>query len=187
MTYAARDETTLPKLPAQMRWVVLVDKRQLAVLLLEDEVPVASATDTLDARGDIDYENQPVDAVERLCRRLADQAVVSGVLCGSQAEVRTRCRRADEAGGVEPVSINAPPVGAAYGFATNLKCYCHTRHLTKTFRGWREKQSPDGTLILLRSRGTPMSPPRQRVAVSQPVLRGGRHTRPRSPNTRPDF
>lgn len=75
MTYAARDETTLPKLPAQMRWVVLVDKRQLAVLLLEDEVPVASATDTLDARGDIDYENQPVDAVERLCRRLADQAV----------------------------------------------------------------------------------------------------------------
>ncbi|BCI89225.1 hypothetical protein NIIDMKKI_44310 [Mycobacterium kansasii] len=82
MTYAARDETTLPKLPAQMRWVVLVDKRQLAVLLLEDEVPVASATDTLDARGDIDYENQPVDAVERLCRRLADQAVVSGVLCG---------------------------------------------------------------------------------------------------------
>lgn len=39
MTYAARDETTLPKLPAQMRWVVLVDKRQLAVLLLENEVP----------------------------------------------------------------------------------------------------------------------------------------------------
>ncbi|MCV7075704.1 hypothetical protein [Mycobacterium szulgai] len=75
MTYAARDETTLPELPPQMRWVVLVDKRQLAVLLLENEVPVASATDTLDARGDIDYENQPVDAVERLCRRLADQAV----------------------------------------------------------------------------------------------------------------
>lgn len=75
MTYAARDDTTLPKLPAQMRWVVLVDKRQLAVLLLENEVPVASATDTLDTRGDSDYENQPVDAVERLCRRLADQAV----------------------------------------------------------------------------------------------------------------
>lgn len=37
--------------------------------------PVASATDTLDTRGDSDYENQPVDAVERLCRRLADQAV----------------------------------------------------------------------------------------------------------------
>lgn len=35
MTYAARDETTLPKLPAQVRWVVLVDKRQLAVLLLD--------------------------------------------------------------------------------------------------------------------------------------------------------
>lgn len=69
MTYAARDDTTLPKLLAQMRWVVLVDKRQLAVLLLENEGPVASATDTLDTRGDSDYENQPVDAVERLCRR----------------------------------------------------------------------------------------------------------------------
>ncbi|WP_057288331.1 hypothetical protein [Mycobacterium tuberculosis] len=54
---------------------VQVDKRQLAVLLLENEGPVASATDTLDTRGDSDYENQPVDAVERLCRRLADQAV----------------------------------------------------------------------------------------------------------------
>lgn len=43
MTYAARDDTTLPKLLAQMRWVVLVDKRQLAVLLLENEGPVASA------------------------------------------------------------------------------------------------------------------------------------------------
>lgn len=75
MTYAARDDTTLPKLLAQMRWVVLVDKRQLAVLLLENEGPVASATDTLDTRGDSDYENRPVDAVERLCRRLADQAV----------------------------------------------------------------------------------------------------------------
>lgn len=40
MTYAARDDTTLPKLLAQMRWVVLVDKRQLAVLLLENEGPV---------------------------------------------------------------------------------------------------------------------------------------------------
>ncbi len=68
MTYAARDDTTLPKLLAQMRWVVLVDKRQLAVLLLENEGPVASATDTLDTRGDSDYENQPVDAVERLNR-----------------------------------------------------------------------------------------------------------------------
>ncbi|ETW24633.1 hypothetical protein MGAST_07230 [Mycobacterium gastri 'Wayne'] len=58
-----------------MRWVVLVDKRQLAMLLLENQVPVASATDTLDPRGDIDYENQPLTAVERLCRRLADQAV----------------------------------------------------------------------------------------------------------------
>lgn len=36
MTYAARDDTTLPKLLAQMRWVVLVDKRQLAVLLARE-------------------------------------------------------------------------------------------------------------------------------------------------------
>lgn len=32
--------------------------------------------------------------------------------------------------------------------AANLKCYCRTHHLTKTFWGWREKQLPDGTLIL---------------------------------------
>lgn len=69
MTYAARDDTTLPKLLAQMRWVVLVDKRQLAVLLLENEGPVASATDTLDTRGDSDYENQPVDAVDQAVRQ----------------------------------------------------------------------------------------------------------------------
>lgn len=74
MTYAARDDTTLPKLLAQMRWVVLVDKRQLAVLLLENE-DRSLPRRTLDTRGDSDYENQPVDAVERLCRRLADQAV----------------------------------------------------------------------------------------------------------------
>ncbi|KZS61068.1 HNH endonuclease signature motif containing protein [Mycobacterium ostraviense] len=32
--------------------------------------------------------------------------------------------------------------------AANLKCYCRTHHLTKTFWGWREKQLLDGTLIL---------------------------------------
>jgi hypothetical protein len=32
--------------------------------------------------------------------------------------------------------------------ASNLKCYCRTHHLVKTFWGWREKQLPDGTLIL---------------------------------------
>ena len=32
--------------------------------------------------------------------------------------------------------------------AGNLKCYCPTHHLLKTFWGWREKQLPDGTLIL---------------------------------------
>ena len=32
--------------------------------------------------------------------------------------------------------------------AGNLKCYCRTHHLMKTFWGWSEKQLPDGTLIL---------------------------------------
>ncbi len=32
--------------------------------------------------------------------------------------------------------------------ASNLKCYCRTHHLVKTFWGWGEEQLPDGTLIL---------------------------------------
>ncbi|MEB3981623.1 HNH endonuclease signature motif containing protein [Mycobacterium sp. 663a-19] len=32
--------------------------------------------------------------------------------------------------------------------ASNLKCYCRTHHLVKTFLGWAEQQLPDGTLIL---------------------------------------
>jgi len=32
--------------------------------------------------------------------------------------------------------------------ASNLKAYCRTHHLVKTFWGWGEKQLPDGTLIL---------------------------------------
>jgi hypothetical protein len=32
--------------------------------------------------------------------------------------------------------------------ASNLKCYCRTHHLVKTFWAWGEKQLPDGTLIL---------------------------------------
>jgi hypothetical protein len=32
--------------------------------------------------------------------------------------------------------------------AGNLKCYCRTHHLVKTFFGWTEQQLPDGTLIL---------------------------------------
>ncbi|OBK50354.1 HNH endonuclease signature motif containing protein [Mycobacterium sp. 1081908.1] len=32
--------------------------------------------------------------------------------------------------------------------ASNLKCYCRTHHLIKTFFGWTEKQLADGTLIL---------------------------------------
>jgi Domain of unknown function (DUF222) len=32
--------------------------------------------------------------------------------------------------------------------ASNLKCYCRTHHLVKSFWGWAEQQLPDGTLIL---------------------------------------
>ncbi len=32
--------------------------------------------------------------------------------------------------------------------AANVKCYCRTHHLVKTFWGWRDQQLPDGTLIL---------------------------------------
>ncbi|MDP7729899.1 HNH endonuclease signature motif containing protein [Mycobacterium sp. TY813] len=32
--------------------------------------------------------------------------------------------------------------------AGNMKCYCRTHHLMKTFWGWTEKQLADGTLIL---------------------------------------
>lgn len=74
MTYAASHETTspsLPELPDGMRWVVLLDKRQIAVMLLENEIPVASATESLERDAELDYEHQPVDAVERVCRRLA--------------------------------------------------------------------------------------------------------------------
>ncbi len=32
--------------------------------------------------------------------------------------------------------------------ASNLKCYCRTHHLVKTFWGWHDQQLPDGTVIL---------------------------------------
>ncbi len=37
--------------------------------------------------------------------------------------------------------------------AGNLKCYCRTHHLLKTFWGWTEQQLPDGTLILTSAAG----------------------------------
>ncbi len=37
--------------------------------------------------------------------------------------------------------------------ASNLKCYCRTHHLVKTFWGWQEKQLPDATLILTSQAG----------------------------------
>ncbi|MGA8329836.1 MAG: HNH endonuclease signature motif containing protein [Mycobacterium sp.] len=38
--------------------------------------------------------------------------------------------------------------------ASNLKCYCRTHHLVKTFWGWRDQQLPDGTVILNSPAGT---------------------------------
>ena len=32
--------------------------------------------------------------------------------------------------------------------ASNLKCYCRTHHLVKTFWGWRDQQLADGTVVL---------------------------------------
>lgn len=37
--------------------------------------------------------------------------------------------------------------------AANLKCCCRTHHLVKTFWGWRDRQLPDGTLILISPSG----------------------------------
>ena len=48
-----------------------MDKREIAVLLLENEIPVAWATESLERDAELDYEHQPVDAVEQVCRRLA--------------------------------------------------------------------------------------------------------------------
>ena len=71
--------------------------------------------------------------------------------------------------------------------SANLKCYCRTHHLVKTFWGWHEKQLADGTLILTSPAGThPRHHPGQRAAVPQPVLRRGRHAHPRNrPAARP--
>jgi hypothetical protein len=63
--------SALPELPEGMRWVVLVDKRQIAVMLRQNEMPVASATESLERDAELDYEHQPVNAVAQVCRRLA--------------------------------------------------------------------------------------------------------------------
>lgn len=39
-------------------------------------------------------------------------------------------------------------MGIDYRLVTNLKCYCRTHHLVKTFWDWHEQQLPDATLIL---------------------------------------
>jgi hypothetical protein len=46
------------------------------------------------------------------------------------------------------VDHTIPYVQGGPTHASNLKCYCRTHHLVKTFWGWREQQLPDGTLIL---------------------------------------
>ncbi|MBS4728275.1 hypothetical protein MSM1_07940 [Mycobacterium sp. SM1] len=77
MTYAPNGEagSALPELPEGMRWMVLVDGRQIAVLLLENEMPVASATEVLERDTELDYAHQHLDAVEQVCRRLAAEAL----------------------------------------------------------------------------------------------------------------
>jgi hypothetical protein len=62
MTYVTGDRTTwpLPELPAGMRWVVLVDKRQIAVMLLENEMPVASATECWSATLNLTTNTSPL-------------------------------------------------------------------------------------------------------------------------------
>jgi len=45
-------------------------------------------------------------------------------------------------------TIRSLPPWAVPRTPANLKCYCRTHHLVKTFWGWREKQLVDGTLIL---------------------------------------
>lgn len=44
--------------------------------------------------------------------------------------------------------------GVAWELVSNLKCYCRTHHLVKTFWGWHEQQLADGTLILHSPSGT---------------------------------
>ncbi len=86
---------------AQMRWVVLVDKRQLAVLLLgERGNQVASATDTLATRGDMTTETSRSTQWSAMSAFWLTRRCVSGVLCRPLGSSSTRCRRADEAGGV---------------------------------------------------------------------------------------
>lgn len=46
------------------------------------------------------------------------------------------------------VDHTIPFAEGGYTHASNLKCYCRTHHLVKTFWGWHDKQLPDGTLIL---------------------------------------
>ncbi|WP_214631560.1 HNH endonuclease signature motif containing protein, partial [Mycobacterium tuberculosis] len=45
-------------------------------------------------------------------------------------------------------AVQIPYAAGGPTHASNLKCYCRTHHLVKTFWGWRDQQLPDGTLIL---------------------------------------
>jgi len=71
--------------------------------------------------------------------------------------------------------------------ASNLKCYCRTHHLVKTFWGWREQQLPDGTLILTSPAGqTHVTTPGS--ALLFPTLcapTGGMHAPAPAPKTAP--
>ena len=53
---------------------------------------------------------------------------------------------------------------------SNLKCYCRTHHLVKTFWGWRDQQLPDGTIILNSPAGRNLRHhTRQCAALPKPV------------------
>ncbi|MDI3314528.1 MAG: hypothetical protein QJR12_09700 [Mycobacterium sp.] len=90
MTYAPNGETAsaLPELPEGMRWVVAIDRRQIAVILLENDRPVASAAETLERDSELDYPHQSVDVVEQVCRRLAAEVAHQwGFLRGLQQKL----------------------------------------------------------------------------------------------------
>ena len=54
--------------------------------------------------------------------------------------------------------------------ASNLKCLCRKHHLLKTFGGWHDQQSPDGTVVWTSPHGQTLHhPPRQPNPVPHPV------------------
>ena len=67
--------------------------------------------------------------------------------------------------------------------ASNLKCYCRTHHLVKTFWGWRDRQLPDGTVILTSPAGTDLCHHTRAAHCCFPVCAS--HQRPAHTRSRP--